>query len=252
LIFALLLPIYMAYYVTMLLCGVVITLGIALLPFTAALSLVPGVGGPSALIGTTRALVTTFFVMIFMPHIFNLCLAISWNAPARVVDEALNSAWQGMVTAWQSYSVNLGIPGVDQAATAANLVLSGDGFNKVGEAIVTALLALIGGMAMIVIGMIASLVIIRRAESVIGQLVGGLAAGAASAVGMGEVRGAVNAGGGVVTAGVNGFVGSNHHATYHSGGSSGSSGGSGSSGSSSGSSTSSQGAPRSHGGPRAG
>jgi hypothetical protein len=252
LIFALLLPIYMAYYVTMLLCGVVITLGIALLPFTAALSLVPGVGGPSALIGTTRALVTTFFVMVFMPHIFNLCLAISWNAPARVVDEALTSAWQGMVTAWQSYSVNLGIPGVDQAATAANLVLSGDGFNKVGEAIVTALLALIGGMAMIVIGMIASLVIIRRAESVIGQLVGGLAAGAASAVGMGEVRGAVNAGGGVVTAGVNSFVGSNHHATYHSGGSSGSSGGSGSSGHSSGSSNSSQGAPRSHGGPRAG
>jgi hypothetical protein len=187
-------------------------------------------------------------VMVFMPHIFNLCLAISWNAPARVVDEALSSAWQGMVTAWQSYSVNLGIPGVDQAATAANLVLSGDGFNKVGEAIVTALLALIGGMAMIVIGMIASLVIIRRAESVIGQLVGGLAAGAASAVGMGEVRGAVNAGGGVVTAGVNSFVGSNHHAAYHSGGSSGSSGGSGSSGSS----TSSQGAPRSHGGPRAG
>ena len=243
-----LLPIYMAYYVTMLLSGVVITLGIALLPFTAALALVPGVGGPSALIGTTRALITTFFVMVFMPHIFNLCLSISWNAPARVVDQALNSAWQGMVQAWSSYSVNLGIPGVDQAATAVNLVLSGDGFNKVGEAIITALLALIGGMAMIVIGMIASLVIIRRAESVIGQLVGGLAAGAASAVGMGETRAAVTSGGGVVTAGVNSFIGSNHAAHYSS-----SSGGSaGSSGGSSGGSSSSHGAPRSHGGPRAG
>ncbi len=188
-IFALLLPIYMGYYVTMLLCGVFITLGIAMLPFVAALALLPGMGGTSALIGVTRAILTSFFVLVFMPQIFNLCLEISWNAPAKVVDEALNAAWQQMLTAWNSYSVHLGIPGVDQVATVGKIVLSGDGFYKVGEAIVTALLALIGGIAMIIIGMIASLYIVRQAVAGIGQLVGGIAAGATGAVGMGEARG---------------------------------------------------------------
>ncbi len=91
-IFALLLPVYMAYYVTMLLAGVTITLGIAVLPFLAGLALVPGVGGTSSLISMTRALITAFFVMLLMPHIFNLCLSISWNEPARVVNQALEAA----------------------------------------------------------------------------------------------------------------------------------------------------------------
>jgi hypothetical protein len=197
-IFGLLLPIYMGYYVTMLLSGVFITLGISLLPFVAALALLPGLGGTSALVGVIRAILTCFFVMIFMPHLFNLCLSISWNAPAQVVDQALTAAWERMVQAWNSYAVNLGVPGIDQVATAANLVISGDGFLKVGEAIVTALLALIGGMTMIIIGMIASLFIVRQGVAGIGQLVGGITAGAAGAVGMGEAKGLGSLGGSLV------------------------------------------------------
>jgi hypothetical protein len=197
-IFALLLPIYMAYYVTMLLAGVTITLGIAVLPFLAGLSLVPGVGGTSSLISMTRTLVTALFVMILLPHIFNLCLSISWNQPAQVVDQALNAAWNQMVNAWDSYAVKLGVPGIDQAATVANLVISGDGFARVGQAIITALLALIGGIAMILIGMFASLYIIRRAEAMVGQLVGGLAVGAATAIGMGDFKPALTVGSAVM------------------------------------------------------
>lgn len=200
-IFALLLPVYMAYYLTMLLAGVTITLGIAVLPLLAGLALVPGVGGTSSLISMARALVTAFFVMLLMPHLFNLCLSISWNEPARVVDQALNAAWQQMVSAWDSYAVNLGVPGVDQAATVVRLVASGDGFARVGTAVITALLALIGGIAMILIGMFASIYIIRRAEGLVSQVVGGLAAGAASAVGMSDYRPALGFGG-EVTAGV--------------------------------------------------
>ena len=193
-IFALLLPVYMAYYVTMLLAGVTITLGIAVLPFLAGLALVPGVGGTSSLISMTRALVTAFFVMLLMPHIFNLCLSISWNEPAQVVNQALEAAWAQMVSAWDSYAVKLGVPGIDEAATVANLVISGDGFARVGTAVVTALLALIGGIAMILIGMLASVYIIRRAESIVSQVVGGMAAGAASAVGMNDFRPALAVG----------------------------------------------------------
>ena len=193
-IFALLLPVYMAYYVTMLLAGVTITLGIAVLPFLAGLALVPGVGGTSSLISMTRALVTAFFVMLLMPHIFNLCLSISWNEPARVVNQALEAAWAQMVSAWDSYAVKLGVPGIDEVATVANLVISGDGFARVGTAVVTALLALIGGIAMILIGMLASVYIIRRAESIVSQVVGGMAAGAASAVGMNDFRPALAVG----------------------------------------------------------
>ncbi len=196
-IFALLLPIYMAYYLVMLLAGVTITAGIAVLPFVAALALVPGVGGTSALVGTTRALVTTFFLMVFIPHIFNLCLSVSWNAPAHVVDQALKAAWDGMVQAWQSYSVNLGIPGVDQAATVGNLILSGDGMARVGQAVIAALLALIGGLAMIVIGLFASIQIIRSSERVVSNIVGGIVAGAAGGIGLGDSR-AVAAQGGLI------------------------------------------------------
>lgn len=218
-IFALLLPVYMAYYITMLLAGVTITLGIAVLPLLAGLALVPGVGGTSSLISMTRALVTAFFVMILMPHLFNLCLSISWNEPARVVDQALNAAWQQMVGAWNSYSVNLGVPGVDQAATVVRLVASGDGFAKVGTAVITALLALIGGIAMILIGMLASLYVIRRAEGMVSQVVGGLATGAASAIGMGEFRPALGLGADIAT----GAFASSHR-TFASGGSSGAAG----------------------------
>jgi hypothetical protein len=197
-IFALLLPIYMAYYVAMLLAGVTITLGIAVLPLLAGLTLVPGVGGTSSLISATRAIVTAFFVMLLLPHIFNLCLSISWNEPARVVNQSLEAAWTQMVAAWDSYAVNLGVPGIDQAATVANLMISGDGFARVGTAVVTALLALIGGVAMILIGMFSSLYIVRRSESMVSQVIGGLAVGAAGAVGMGEYRPAAAFGGEVV------------------------------------------------------
>ena len=81
----------------------------------------------------------------------------------------------------------------------ANLVISGDGFARVGTAVITALLALIGGIAMILIGMFASLYIIRRAENLVGQIVGGLATGAASAVGMSDFRPALGLGGDVVS-----------------------------------------------------
>ena len=187
-IFALLLPIYMAYYLVMLLAGVTITAGIAVLPFVAALALVPGVGGTTALVSTTRALVTTFFLMVFIPHIFNLCLSASWNAPAAVVDQALKAAWDGMVSAWSSYSVNLGIPGVDQAATVGNLILSGDGMVRVGQAVIAALLALIGGLAMIVIGLLTAIQIIRSTERIVSNVVGGIVAGAAGGVGLGDSR----------------------------------------------------------------
>ena len=187
-IFALLLPIYMAYYLVMLLAGITVTAGIAVLPFVAALALVPGVGGTSALVSTTRALVTTFFLMVFIPHIFNLCLSVSWNAPAHVVDEALKAAWDGMVTAWNSYSVNLGIPGVDQAATVGNLILSGDGMARVGQAVIAALLALIGGIAMIVIGLFTAIQIIRSSERIVSNVVGGIVAGAAGGMGLGDSR----------------------------------------------------------------
>jgi hypothetical protein len=193
-IFALLLPVYMAYYVAMLLAGVTITLGIAVLPLLAALALVPGVGATSSLISATRAIITSFFIMILLPHIFNLCLSISWNEPARVVDQALSEAWRQMVSAWDSYAVNLGIPGVDQAATVANLVISGDGFARVGQAMITALLALIGGIAMIIIGMLASLYIMRRSESLVSQVIGGITAGAASAIGIGDAQPVLAAG----------------------------------------------------------
>jgi hypothetical protein len=187
-IFALLLPLYMAYYLVMLISGVTITLGIAVLPLLAGLALVPGVGGTSSLISMTRTLVAAFFVMILMPHIFNLCLSLTWNQPARAVNQSLLAAWGQMVSAWDSYAVNLGVPGIDQTATVANLVLSGDGFARVGTAVITALLALIGGIAMILIGMFASLYIIRRAENLVGQIVAGLAVGAANAVGMSDFR----------------------------------------------------------------
>ena len=187
-IFALLLPVYMAYYLVMLMAGVTITAGIAVLPFVAALALVPGVGGTTALVSTTRALVTTFFLMVFIPHIFNLCLMVSWNAPAQVVDQALKAAWQGMLSAWNSYSVNLGIPGVDQAATVGKMILSGDGMARVGQAVIAALLALIGGLAMIVIGLFASIQIIRSSERVVSNIVGGIVAGAAGGIGLGDSR----------------------------------------------------------------
>jgi hypothetical protein len=187
-IFALLLPVYMAYYLVMLISGVTITLGIAVLPFLAGLALVPGVGGTSSLISMTRTLVAAFFVMILMPHIFNLCLSLTWNEPARAVNQSLMAAWEQMVSAWDSYAVKLGVPGIDQAATVANLVISGDGFARVGTAVITALLALIGGIAMILIGMYASLYIIRRAENLVGQIVGGLAVGAAGAIGMQDFK----------------------------------------------------------------
>ena len=212
-IFALLLPIYMAYYLVMLLAGVTITAGIAVLPFVAALALVPGVGGTMALVSTTRALVTTFFLMVFIPHIFNLCLSVSWNAPAAVVDQALKAAWDGMVSAWSSYSVNLGIPGVDQAATVGNLILSGDGMVRVGQAVIAALLALIGGLAMIVIGLLTAIQIIRSTERIVSNVVGGIVAGAAGGVGLGDSRTVAAQGGMIVGSAAAAAVYGSHRAS---------------------------------------
>ncbi len=181
-IFGLLMPVYMAYYLSMLLCGLLITLGVALLPLMAAISLVPGLGGTQALINIARGLMSCLFIMLILPHVFNLTLSISWIEPSKNVDQALQGAWSQLTTVWDSYNANLGIAGLNEAATLWNVITNPQALGQLAFAVGQAIMALIGGIVMIVVGMIASVTLMRRMESGIGQLSSGISVGGAEAI----------------------------------------------------------------------
>ncbi|NJK44388.1 MAG: hypothetical protein HC933_08995 [Pleurocapsa sp. SU_196_0] len=182
-IFGLLMPVYMAYYVSMMLCGLTITFTMALLPVLAAFSMFPGPNSTGLLMNAARTFMTCFFVMLILPHVFNLALSLSWIEPSKAVDVGLQGAWVELMGVWTTYNANLGIPGLNEAATLVNVITNPTAMGQLAFAIGTAIMALIGGILMIVVGMIASVTMIRRIEGAIAQLFGGLSLGGADAIG---------------------------------------------------------------------
>jgi hypothetical protein len=181
-IFGLLMPVYMAYYISMMLCGLIITLGMALLPLFAAMSLFPGPSSTGLLMSATRAFMTCFFVMLILPHVFNLALQLSWIEPSKAVDAGLQGAWLELVGVWNTYSANLGLPVLNEAATLVNVITNPTAMGQLAFAIGSAVMALIGGILMIIVGMIASVTMMRRMEGAIAQLFNGLNLGGGDAI----------------------------------------------------------------------
>jgi hypothetical protein len=182
-IFGFLMPVYMAYYVSMMLCGLVITVGMALLPLFAAMSLFPGPNSTGLLMSATRAFMTCFFVMLILPHVFNLALQLSWIEPSKAVDAGLQSAWEGLIGVWNTYNANLGLPVLNEAATLVNVITNPAAMGQLALAIGAAVMSLIGGIVMIIVGMIASVTMMRRMEGAIAQLFNGLNLGGGDAIG---------------------------------------------------------------------
>jgi hypothetical protein len=181
-IFGLLMPVYMGYYLSMLLCGLLITFGVAILPLMAAISLVPGIGGTQALITVARSLMSCLFIMLILPHIFNLTLSLSWIEPSKAVDSGLQGAWLQLTTVWDTYNANLGVPGLNEMGTLWNVITNPQALGQLAFAVGTAIMALIGGIVMIVVGIIGSVTLMRRAESGVGQLTSGIGVGGADAI----------------------------------------------------------------------
>ena len=84
---------------------------------------------------------------------------------------------------------------------------------RVGQAVIAALLALIGGLAMIVIGLLTAIQIIRSTERIVSNVVGGIVAGAAGGVGLGDSRTVAAQGGMIVGSAAAAAVYGSHRAS---------------------------------------
>jgi hypothetical protein len=179
--------IYMAYYITLVACGVLLTLGVAVLPFLAGLSLIEGMGGLKVLVYNVRSMVTGIFTMLLLPYIFRIALEIGWLAPGRKIVDIIERAVTGLLE--KINELGLGFSNIGQTVnTIGGLAFSDDIRNSLLEAVWTALAVSVGGIVMIILGMMAGLYLIRRAEVIVGQVVGGIGSGLAAMVGNAEGR----------------------------------------------------------------
>jgi hypothetical protein len=179
--------IYMAYYITLVACGVLLTLGVAVLPFLAGLSLIEGMGGLKVLVHNVRSMVTGIFTMLLLPYIFRIALEIGWLAPGRKIVDIIERAVTGLLE--KINELGLGFSNIGQTVnTIGGLAFSDDIRNSLLEAVWTALAVSVGGIVMIILGMMAGLYLIRRAEGIVAQVVGGIGSGLAAMVGAAESR----------------------------------------------------------------
>jgi hypothetical protein len=179
--------IYMAYYITLVACGVLLTLGVAVLPFLAGLSLIEGMGGLKVLVHNVRSMVTGVFTMLLLPYIFRISLEIGWLAPGRKIVDIIERAVAGLLE--KINELGLGFSNIGQTVnTIGGLAFSDDIRNSLLEAVWTALAVSVGGIVMIILGMMAGLYLIRRAEVIVAQVVGGIGSGLAGMVGNSEGR----------------------------------------------------------------